>query len=39
MQMQEKAEHYRKEASRSADLAKTAQLDFLSEIYRRAAVR
>ena len=39
MQMQEKAEHYRKEANRYADLAKTAQLDFLSEIYRGAAVR
>jgi hypothetical protein len=34
-----KAEHYRKEANRCADLAKTAQLDFLNEIYRKAAVR
>jgi hypothetical protein len=39
MQQQEKVEHYRKEANRCADLAKTAQLDFLSEIYRKAAVR
>jgi hypothetical protein len=39
MQQQDKAEHYRKEANRCADLAKTAQLDFLSEIYRKAAVR
>jgi len=31
--------HDRKEANRCADLAKTAQLDFLSEIYRMAAVR
>ena len=34
-----KAEHYRKEANRCADLAKAAQLDFLREIYRKAAVR
>jgi hypothetical protein len=34
-----KAEHYRKEANRCADLAKTEQLDFLREIYRKAAVR
>jgi hypothetical protein len=34
-----KAEHYRKEANRCADLAKTEQLDFLKEIYRKAAVR
>ena len=39
MQQQDKAEHYRKEANRCADLAQTAQLDFLSEIYRKAAVR
>jgi hypothetical protein len=34
MQQQDKAEHYRKEANRCADLAQTAQLDFLSEIAR-----
>jgi len=34
-----KAEHYRREANRCADLAKTEQLDFLREIYRKAAVR
>ena len=34
-----KAEHYRKEANRCADLAKAAHLDFLREIYRKAAVR
>jgi hypothetical protein len=39
MQQQDKAEHYRKEANRCADLAKAAQLDFLREIYRKAAVR
>jgi hypothetical protein len=39
MQQQDKAEHYRKEANRCADLAQTAQLAFLSEIYRKAAVR
>jgi hypothetical protein len=37
--LQDKAEHYRKEANRCADLAKSTQLDFLSEIYRKAAVR
>jgi hypothetical protein len=36
---QDKAEYYRKEANRCADLAKSTQLDFLSEIYRKAAVR
>jgi hypothetical protein len=36
---QVKAEHYRKEANRCADLAKTTELDFLREIYRKAAVR
>jgi hypothetical protein len=35
----DKAEHYRKEANRCADLAKTTELDFLREIYRKAAVR
>jgi hypothetical protein len=39
MQQQDKAEYYRKEANRCADLAKSTQLDFLSEIYRKAAVR
>jgi hypothetical protein len=38
-EQQNKAEHYRKEANRCADLAKSTQLDFLSEIYRKAAVR
>lgn len=37
--LQDKAEYYRKEANRCADLAKSTQLDFLSEIYRKAAVR
>ena len=37
--MQDKAEYYRKEANRCADLAKTTELDFLREIYRKAAVR
>jgi hypothetical protein len=37
--MQDKAEYYRKEANRCADLAKSTQLDFLVEIYRKAAVR
>jgi hypothetical protein len=37
--MQDKALHYRKEANRCAELAKTEQLEFLSEIYRKAAVR
>ena len=36
---QDKAEYYRREANRCADLAKSTQLDFLSEIYRKAAVR
>jgi hypothetical protein len=36
---QDKAEYYRREASRCADLAKSTQLDFLTEIYRKAAVR
>jgi hypothetical protein len=39
MQQQDKAEYYRKEANRCADLAKSTQLEFLSEIYRKAAVR
>jgi hypothetical protein len=34
-----KAEHYRKEANRCAELAKGAQLDFLKETYLKAAVR
>jgi hypothetical protein len=38
-QQQNKAEYYRKEANRCADLAKGTQWDFLSEIYRKAAVR
>jgi len=37
--LQDKAEHYRKEANRCADLARSTQLDFLSEIYRTAALR
>jgi hypothetical protein len=36
---QNKAEHYRKEANRYADLARTAQPGFLSELYRKTAVR
>ncbi len=39
MQQQNKGELYRREANRCADLAKSTQLDFLSEIYRKAAVR
>jgi hypothetical protein len=39
MQQQDKVEYYRKEANRCADLAKSTQLDFLGEIYRKAAVR
>ena len=38
MQQQDKAEDYRKEANRCADLAKSTQLEFLSKIYRKAAV-
>ena len=34
-----RAERYRQQANRYADLAKTAQLDFLRELYRKAAVR
>jgi hypothetical protein len=34
-----KAEHYRKEANRYAELARTAQPGFLSELYRKTAVR
>jgi hypothetical protein len=38
-QQQNKADHYRKEANRYADLARTAQQGFLSELYRKTAVR
>jgi hypothetical protein len=39
MPQQNKAEHYRKEANRYADLAKAAELDFLGEFFRKTAVR
>jgi len=40
MEQRNKAEHYRQLAIRYADLAKTAELDFLlSELYRKTAVR
>ena len=38
-QLLNRADRYRNEANRYADLAKTAQLDFLSELYRKTAVR
>jgi hypothetical protein len=34
-----RAEWYRQQANRCADLAKTTELDFLSEFLRRTAVR
>jgi hypothetical protein len=34
-----RAEHYRQQANRYADLAKAAELDFLGEFYRKTAVR
>ena len=38
-QQQNKADHYRKEANRYADLAKAAELDFMGEFFRKTAVR
>ena len=34
-----RAERYRKQANRYADLAKTAELDYLGEFFRKTAVR
>jgi hypothetical protein len=34
-----RAERYRKEANRYADLAKAAELDFMGEFFRKTAVR
>jgi len=34
-----RAEHYRQQANRYADLAKSAELDYLGEFFRKTAVR
>ena len=34
-----RAEHYRQQANRYAELAKTAELDYLGEFFRKTAVR
>jgi hypothetical protein len=34
-----RAEHYRQQANRYADLAKAAELDFMGEFFRKTAVR
>ena len=38
-QQLKRAEHYRQQANRYADLAKAAELDFLGEFFRKTAVR
>jgi hypothetical protein len=38
-QQLKRAEHYRQQANRYADLAKTAELDFLGDFFRKTAVR
>ena len=39
MERLNKAEHYRKQANKYADLAKANELDFLGEFFRKIAVR
>ena len=39
MERLNKAEHYRKQANKYADLAKANELDFLGEFFRKTAVR
>jgi hypothetical protein len=38
-QRPKRADRYRQQANRYADLAKTAELDFLGEFFRKTAVR